>query len=174
MSKLLPKVLAAGAAVSLLTLPGTAPVAAAGLGESSSTSTQEPADDSAPAETGAPDPGEASAAPTTAPTADGGVLVVGASVLGPAQAPRCPAVRRGPGLVAVDLDADGCDDPSLVARIGAHRAAHGGYRLYFRDIGRARTAPEAIDRLDLAGRFLALLKGLAPAAAAGARKAAAA
>ena len=64
-------------------------------------------------------------------------------------------------LAALDLDAalggadivlvDGCDDPSLVARIGAHRAAHGGYRLYFRDTGRARTAPEAIDRLDLAG-----------------------
>ena len=80
MSKLLPKVLAAGAAVSLLTLPGTAPVAAAGLGESSTTSTQEPTDDSAPAETGASDPGEASPAPTTAPTADPNAAPAGTKV----------------------------------------------------------------------------------------------
>lgn len=80
MSKLLPKVLAAGAAVSLLTLPGTAPVAAAGLGESSTTSTQEPTDDSAPAETGASDPGDASAAPTTAPTADPNAAPAGTKV----------------------------------------------------------------------------------------------
>jgi spore maturation protein CgeB len=77
-----------------------------------------------------------------------------------AEALELPGTSRV-AIATLDLDAtlgeadivlvDGCDDPSLVARIGAHGAAHGGYRLYFRDIGRARTAPEAIDRLDLAG-----------------------
>jgi spore maturation protein CgeB len=40
---------------------------------------------------------------------------------------------------------DGCGNPALVARIGTHRANHGGYRLYYR----ARTAPKEIGRLDL-------------------------
>jgi len=63
---------------------------------------------------------------------------------------------QGPAAVAtLDLDVgleeadvvlvDGCDDPGLVARIGSHRAAHGGYRLYFR----ARAATGEITRLDL-------------------------
>jgi spore maturation protein CgeB len=49
------------------------------------------------------------------------------------------------GLDEADLVlVDGCDDPALVARIGTHRANHGGYRLYYR----ARTAPGEIGRLD--------------------------
>jgi spore maturation protein CgeB len=70
-----------------------------------------------------------------------------------------PPGRSRVALTPLDLDTrldgadlvlvDGCDDPSLVARIGAHRATHGAYRLYFRDTHRARTAPGEIDRLDL-------------------------
>lgn len=45
-------------------------------------------------------------------------------------------------LVDADLDSD------LIARVGAHRAAHGGYRLYLRDSHRTRT-PEQADQLDL-------------------------
>lgn len=67
---------------------------------------------------------------------------------------------RSPSLATLDLDvpledADlvlvtGCDDPALVARIGTHRANHGGYRLYFRDTDRTRAAPGQMNRLDLA------------------------
>jgi spore maturation protein CgeB len=42
------------------------------------------------------------------------------------------------------------NDPSLVQRIGAHRARHGGYRLLFHDTHhRAATAPEEMARFDL-------------------------
>jgi len=43
------------------------------------------------------------------------------------------------------------NEPELVKRIGAHRARHGGYRLLFHDTHhRAATAPEEMERLDLA------------------------
>jgi spore maturation protein CgeB len=42
------------------------------------------------------------------------------------------------------------NEPSLVTRVGAHRARHGGYRLLFHDTHhRARTAPEEMERFDL-------------------------
>ncbi len=42
------------------------------------------------------------------------------------------------------------NDPELVARIGRHRARHGGYRLLFHDTHhRASTAPEEMSRFDL-------------------------
>ncbi|HEU5104686.1 MAG TPA: glycosyltransferase [Solirubrobacterales bacterium] len=42
------------------------------------------------------------------------------------------------------------NDPELVARIGRHRARHGGYRLLFHDTHhRAATAPEEMSRFDL-------------------------
>jgi spore maturation protein CgeB len=42
------------------------------------------------------------------------------------------------------------NEPELVARIGAHRARHGGYRLLFHDTHhRAATAPEEMARFDL-------------------------
>jgi spore maturation protein CgeB len=42
------------------------------------------------------------------------------------------------------------NDPELVARIGRHRAHHGGYRLLFHDTHhRAATAPEEMSRYDL-------------------------
>ena len=44
------------------------------------------------------------------------------------------------------------NEPELVARIGRHRARHGGYRLLFHDTHhRAATAPEAMSRFDLSG-----------------------
>jgi spore maturation protein CgeB len=44
------------------------------------------------------------------------------------------------------------NEPDLVARIGAHRARHDGYRLLFRDTHhRAATAPEEMERIDLSG-----------------------
>jgi spore maturation protein CgeB len=63
---------------------------------------------------------------------------------------------------ALDLEAalDGADlvlvhewnEPALVARIGEHRARHGGYRLLFHDTHhRAATAPEEMSRFDLSG-----------------------
>jgi spore maturation protein CgeB len=63
-------------------------------------------------------------------------------------------------LATLDLDAvlEGADlvlmhewnEPSLVARIGRHRAAGAGYRLLFHDTHhRARTAPEEMARFDL-------------------------
>ena len=43
------------------------------------------------------------------------------------------------------------NEPELVARIGSHRARHGGYRLLFHDTHhRAATAPEEMGRFDLA------------------------
>ncbi|HWT90545.1 MAG TPA: glycosyltransferase [Solirubrobacterales bacterium] len=44
------------------------------------------------------------------------------------------------------------NEPSLVKRIGEHRARHGGYRLLFHDTHhRAATAPEEMERFDLSG-----------------------
>jgi spore maturation protein CgeB len=44
------------------------------------------------------------------------------------------------------------NQPELVARIGAHRARHNGYRLFFHDTHhRAATAPEEMESFDLAG-----------------------
>jgi spore maturation protein CgeB len=44
------------------------------------------------------------------------------------------------------------NEPALVKRIGAHRARHGGYRLFFHDTHhRAATAPEEMQRFDLSG-----------------------
>jgi spore maturation protein CgeB len=42
--------------------------------------------------------------------------------------------------------------PELIARVGRHKAAHGGYRLFFHDTHhRSLTDPEAMARLDLRG-----------------------
>jgi spore maturation protein CgeB len=70
-----------------------------------------------------------------------------------------PPGRSPAALATLDLElglddadlvlVDGCEDPALIARIGAHRASHGGYRLYFRATHRALTAPEETDQLDL-------------------------
>ena len=44
------------------------------------------------------------------------------------------------------------NEPSLVQRVGEHRARHGGYRLLFHDTHhRASTAPEEMERFDLCG-----------------------
>jgi spore maturation protein CgeB len=44
------------------------------------------------------------------------------------------------------------NEPSLVKRVGEHRARHGGYRLLFHDTHhRASTAPEEMERFDLSG-----------------------
>lgn len=64
-----------------------------------------------------------------------------------------------PAGLDLDVELDDADlvlvhewnEPSLVGRIGAHHARHGGYRLLFHDTHhRALTAPEEMERLDLA------------------------
>lgn len=65
-----------------------------------------------------------------------------------------------PESPALEVELDDADlvlvhewnDPELVARIGRHRARHGGYRLLFHDTHhRACTAPEEMSRYDLSG-----------------------
>jgi spore maturation protein CgeB len=65
-----------------------------------------------------------------------------------------------PGALSLDAELDDAElvlvhewnDPELVARIGRHRARHGGYRLLFHDTHhRAATAPEEMERYDLSG-----------------------
>ena len=52
------------------------------------------------------------------------------------------------------------NEPELVAQIGAHRARHNGYRLFFHDTHhRAATAPEEIERFDLSTYDGVLAKG---------------
>lgn len=70
-----------------------------------------------------------------------------------------PPGRSQPTLEAFDLDAalEDADlvlvpadtDPALIARIGAHRAGHNGYRLLLHDTPQGRTAPEEVGQLDL-------------------------
>jgi len=56
------------------------------------------------------------------------------------------------GLEDADLVlVDGREDSALIARIGSHRAGHGGYRLYFRDTHRELAAPGKTGQLDLSG-----------------------
>jgi len=71
------------------------------------------------------------------------------------------AVREyDPGTLDLGRELDGADlvlvhewnEPSLVKRIGEHRARHGGYRLLFHDTHhRASTAPEEMEHYDLSG-----------------------
>jgi spore maturation protein CgeB len=64
------------------------------------------------------------------------------------------------GTLDLGRELDGADlvlvhewnEPSLVKRVGEHRARHGGYRLLFHDTHhRAGTAPEEMERVDLSG-----------------------
>ena len=72
--------------------------------------------------------------------------------------PDLAAREYDPGSLSLDAELDDADlvlvhewnDPELVARIGRHRARHGGYRLLFHDTHhRAATAPEEMARYDL-------------------------
>ena len=73
--------------------------------------------------------------------------------------PHLHGTRYDPQGFDVDAALDDADlvlvhewnEPALVARIGAHRARHNGYRLLFHDTHhRAATAPEEMARFDLA------------------------
>jgi spore maturation protein CgeB len=74
--------------------------------------------------------------------------------------PHLAAREYAPEALDLEAELDGADlvlvhewnDPGLVGRIGAHRARHGGYRLFFHDTHhRAATAPEEMARFDLSG-----------------------
>jgi spore maturation protein CgeB len=73
--------------------------------------------------------------------------------------PHLQATPYDPGTLDLETVLDEADlvlvhewnEPALVARIGAHRARHGGYRLLLHDTHhRAATAPEEMRRFDLA------------------------
>jgi spore maturation protein CgeB len=72
--------------------------------------------------------------------------------------PHLAAREYEPETLNLDQELDDVDlvlvhewnEPSLVKRVGAHRARHGGYRLLFHDTHhRACTAPEEMTRFDL-------------------------
>jgi spore maturation protein CgeB len=72
--------------------------------------------------------------------------------------PDLAAREYDPEAIDLEQELDAADlvivhewnEPSLVKRIGEHRARHRGYRLLFHDTHhRARTAPEEMERLDL-------------------------
>jgi spore maturation protein CgeB len=74
--------------------------------------------------------------------------------------PDLVAREYDPQTLDLDAELDDADlvlvhewnEPALVGRIGAHRAWHCGYRLFFHDTHhRARTAPEEMERYDLSG-----------------------